>query len=296
MIESEQFQDALKYFNSYDNLLEIKNEDRAVGARIAGTIARVHGDLGYAERGGAINLKYKGSAGQSFGAFCIPGLNLHLEGQANDYVGKSMGGGVIAIRPDPEFEGKTNKNVIIGNTCLYGANGGKMFASGTAGERLAVRNSGCHAVVEGAGDHCCEYMTDGRVVVLGSVGRNCGAGMTGGLAFILDQGDDFAQRVSSDVKHYRIHSEATKKELYGLIQEFVFYTNSQVGRKILQEFDYYVSKFWLIVPPSEEQKDDAPKPRLDEKMAQQKTREFQLVGAGSGAKTLERDYFDKVMN
>lgn len=107
-----------------------------------------------------------------------------------------MCGGMIAIKPNEDFQGQSNKNVIIGNTCLYGANGGKMFASGRAGERLAVRNSGCKVVVEGAGDHCCEYMTDGRVVVLGSIGRNCGAGMTGGLAFILDEGDDFALRVN----------------------------------------------------------------------------------------------------
>lgn len=217
VVNDPDFKNALNDYTSYMKDLVVNNEDRAVGTRIAGTIARVHGDKGLAEKGVAIDLQYKGSAGQSFGAFCIPGLNISLEGQANDYVGKSMCGGTIAIRPSYDFEGDSNQNVIIGNTCIYGANGGQMFASGRAGERLAVRNSGCKVVVEGAGDHCCEYMTDGRVVVLGGVGRNCGAGMTGGLAYIMDTGADFAQRVNSDVRIQRVATPAAEAELKELI-------------------------------------------------------------------------------
>jgi len=242
----------MESFVSYESSQSIQNEDRAVGTRIAGTMARAHGDKGYSAQGGEIKLNYNGSAGQSFGAFCIPGIHLNLEGQANDYVGKSMCGGVISIKPSVDFQGESNRNVIIGNTCIYGANGGKMFASGRAGERLAVRNSGCKVVVEGAGDHCCEYMTDGRVVSLGGIGRNCGAGMTGGLAFILDEGKDFDLRVSSDVNAYRIKTEAAKQELHDLIKEHILFTNSEIGRTVLENFDEYVPKFWQIVPPSEE--------------------------------------------
>lgn len=140
-----------------------------------------------------------------------------------------MCGGTIAIKPHDKFQGESNRNVIIGNTCVYGANGGKLFASGRAGERLAVRNSGCKVVVEGAGDHCCEYMTDGRVVVLGGVGRNVGAGMTGGLAYIMDESADFDKRVSKDVNFYRITSEEAQAELYSLIQYHYFLTDSEIA-------------------------------------------------------------------
>lgn len=205
-----------------------------------------------AEAGATVELAYKGSAGQSFGAFCIPGLQLNLEGQANDYVGKSMCGGTISIRPDSDFTGESNSNVIIGNTCVYGANGGQMFASGRAGERLAVRNSGCHVVVEGSGDHCCEYMTDGRVVVLGGVGRNCGAGMTGGLAYIMDNGPDIEKRINSDVRIQRIQTQAASDELKQLIAAFTESTGSRLGQMILDNFESYIPQFWQVIPPSED--------------------------------------------
>lgn len=252
VVKDPDFKVTLEDCTSYIKAMKVRNEDRAVGARIAGAIARVHGDKGLAEKGAVVDLAYVGSAGQSFGAFCIPGLHIGLEGQANDYVGKSMCGGVIAIRPASEFQGESNHNVIIGNTCLYGATGGQMFAAGRAGERLAVRNSGCRVVVEGAGDHCCEYMTGGRVVVLGGVGRNCGAGMTGGLAYVLDAAPDFAQRVNSDVRIQRVETDAAKEELKEMIAEFTTSTGSRFGRMLLDNFDVYLPQFWQIVPPSED--------------------------------------------
>ncbi|HXF82512.1 MAG TPA: glutamate synthase large subunit, partial [bacterium] len=164
---------------------EIRNSHRAVGAGIAGAIAQRRGDAGWPER--TILLEFEGAAGQSFGAFCVPGLSLRLTGEANDYVGKGMAGGEIVIRPPAAFDRPTHRNVILGNTVLYGATGGRLFAAGCAGERFAVRNSGATAVVEGVGDHGCEYMTGGTVVVLGTVGRNFAAGMTGGIAYVFDE-------------------------------------------------------------------------------------------------------------
>lgn len=158
---------------------KINNTDRTVGSRIAGVIAKKYGNDGF---GAEIKLKFKGSAGQSFGAFNLPGMQLTLEGEANDYVGKGLHGGELIIVPPTEATYEPGDNVIIGNTCLYGATGGVLYANGRAGERFAVRNSLAKAVIEGAGDHCCEYMTGGVVVVLGIVGRNVGAGMTGGTA------------------------------------------------------------------------------------------------------------------
>ena len=149
-------------------------------------------------------MNYEGAAGQSFGAFCIEGIDLNLYGQANDYVGKSMNGGTITIKPSDSFTEESHRNVILGNTCVYGGTGGNMFAAGRAGERLAVRNSGCRIVVEGTGDHCCEYMTGGRVVVLGGVGRNLGAGMTGGMAYIMDDRADIEKMINNDVRIQRV--------------------------------------------------------------------------------------------
>ena len=199
-IFNEAFEKAIEEPQVYTETMSITNQDRAVGTRIAGTLARKHGDKGFKEKGGTLNLSYRGTAGQSFGAYLIHGMNLTLFGQSNDYVAKSMTGGRIVIRPDKDFTGVAADNVILGNTCVYGANGGQCFANGTAGERLAVRNSGAEVVVEGSGDHCCEYMTGGRVVVLGQVGRNVGAGMTGGLAYILDESDNFLEKMSTDVR------------------------------------------------------------------------------------------------
>src|SRR5207244_3306897 len=163
-----------------------------VGARLSGEIARRYGDEGLPE--GTVRLRFLGSAGQSFGAFLAPGVHLTLEGECNDYVGKSMHGGEIAVLPPAAATFSAYQNTIVGNTVLYGATGGALFVAGRAGERFAVRNSGAEAVVEGAGDHCCEYMTGGVVVVLGETGRNFAAGMSAGTAYVLDEHDRFPAR------------------------------------------------------------------------------------------------------
>lgn len=181
----------------------IHNTDRAVGARLAGYIAAQYGDDGLSA--GSVVATFEGSAGQSFGAFCINGMQLRVLGEANDYVGKGMHGGEIVICPPPPAAGQaqsgyvTNENAIIGNTVLYGATGGTLYAAGLAGERFCVRNSGAVAVVEGVGDHACEYMTGGTVVVLGSFGRNFGAGMSGGIAFVYDPENKLPTRLNGDM-------------------------------------------------------------------------------------------------
>lgn len=227
----------------------IVNTDRSVGARVAGQIASKYGDNGFE---GEITLKFYGSAGQSFGAFNLLGMTMILSGEANDYVGKGMNGGTIAIYPPEKTTYAPEANSIIGNTCLYGATGGYLFANGRAGERFAVRNSQGKAVVEGVGDHCCEYMTGGVVVVLGSVGRNVGAGMTGGLGYFLDEDGSFPQKVNPEiVKIQRVATDAASKQLKDLITAHVEYTRSPLAQKILAAWDTYLPKFWQVVPPSE---------------------------------------------
>lgn len=180
------------------------------------------------------------------------GLDIYLIGDANDYVGKGMAGGKIVIAPPENSQYASNEAPIVGNTCLYGATGGKLFAAGRAGERFAVRNSGSLAVVEGAGHHCCEYMTGGVVVVLGSTGYNFGAGMTGGFAYVLDEERNFVDRYNMElVDIQRITSEATeayRHNLESIIQEFVQETGSAWGQKILDNFEHYVNRFWLVKP------------------------------------------------
>ncbi len=228
----------------------ITNCDRSVGATVSGVIAKHHGNLGM--DGAPIRVRFTGTAGQSFGVFNAGGLHLYLEGDANDYVGKGMAGGRVVIRPPKGSPFKTQDTAIVGNTCLYGATGGKLFASGTAGERFGVRNSGVHAVVEGAGDHCCEYMTGGCVTVLGRTGHNFGAGMTGGFAYVLDEENDFFDRVNPElIELHRISSESTeshRSHLRHVIQEFVDETGSEWGQHILDNFDAMSRKFWLVKP------------------------------------------------
>ena len=228
----------------------VRNDNRSIGARLSGEIARRHGDHGMDDA--PIVLRLKGTAGQSFGAWNAGGLHLYLEGDANDYVGKGMAGGKIVIAPPPEAQFRSNENVIMGNTCLYGATGGKLFAAGLAGERFAVRNSGAHAVVEGVGDHGCEYMTGGVVVVLGPTGFNFGAGMTGGFAFVLDLENDFVDRYNHElIDIHRIQAEGMhvhRTYLRNTIQEFVDETGSQWGRELLNRFEDYVGRFWLVKP------------------------------------------------
>ncbi len=233
----------------------IVNTDRTVGARIAGTIAKQYGDTGF---GGHLTLRFTGAAGQSFGAFNITGVTLHLTGEANDYVGKGINGGEIIIVPPTDAAYDPAENVIIGNTCLYGATGGFLFANGQAGERFAVRNSLSQAVVEGTGDHCCEYMTGGVVVVLGRTGRNVGAGMTGGLAYFLDEDGHFPAKVNPEiVKIQRVITPVGEQQLHDLITAHAEKTGSRKAKTILAHWAEYLPKFWQVVPPSEKDTPEA---------------------------------------
>ena len=228
----------------------VGNCDRSTGARISGEIAKLHGNQGMADA--PITLKLTGTAGQSFGVWNAGGLNMHLEGDANDYVGKGMAGGELIIYPPRVSIFKSNEASIVGNTCLYGATGGKLYAAGKAGERFGVRNSGAVAIVEGAGDHCCEYMTGGVIAVLGSTGYNFGAGMTGGFAYVLDLDRTFADKYNAElVETCRITTEAYgpyRQHLKSLIAEFVEATQSDWASEILEDFDDYLNKFWLVKP------------------------------------------------
>ena len=227
----------------------VKNTHRSIGARLSGEIAMRHGNLGM--ENAPIVLKLTGTAGQSFGVWNAGGLHMYLEGDANDYVGKGMAGGKLVMHHPQISEFDTGSTPIMGNTCLYGATGGKLFASGTAGERFGVRNSGCHAVIEGIGDHGCEYMTGGLVTVLGATGSNFGAGMTGGFAYVYDETNTFVDCTNKDVDIQRIgaeHMEAYRNHLRTVIEEFVVETGSNRGQQILNNFAEAIGKFWLVKP------------------------------------------------
>jgi glutamate synthase (NADPH/NADH) large chain len=228
----------------------IRNTDRSIGARLSGRIARLHGNRGMDDA--PIDLRFDGTAGQSFGAFLAGGLRLELHGEANDYVGKGMAGGRIVIRPPAYARYLTHETPILGNTCLYGATGGELFAAGRAGERFAVRNSGATAVVEGAGDHCCEYMTDGVVAVLGRTGLNFGAGFTGGMAYVLDLERDFVDRYNHElIDILRINSEGFenhRSHLLDLLETHAQLTGSGFAQKVIDEFRDFLGKFWLVKP------------------------------------------------
>ena len=228
---------------------EIINTDRCATARVAGAVAAKYGDSGFA---GSLNIELEGSAGQSFGGFTVNGVNVKLIGEANDYVCKSMSGGSVCIAPPPASPFNPEDCIIAGNTCLYGATGGKAFFNGRAGERFAVRNSLAETVVEGTGDHCCEYMTGGCVVVLGRVGRNVGAGMTGGIGYFLDEDGTFASKVNGEiVAMQRVGTAQGEAQLKGLIEEHVAKTGSPKGKAVLAAWAEYLPKFWQLVPPSE---------------------------------------------
>jgi glutamate synthase (ferredoxin) len=217
--------------------------DRAVGARLGGEIGR---RFGVDPPPGRIRARFTGSAGQSFGAFLSAGVELQLAGEANDYVGKGMGGGRIAIRPP---DGDAGDAVLVGNTVLYGATGGELFCAGRAGERFAVRNSGADAVVEGIGDHGCEYMTNGTVVVLGAVGRNFGAGMSGGDAYVYDPADELPLRLNEDlVVASRVTADA---ELRALLERHVRYTGSELAAALLDVWEQAVADFWHVTPKAD---------------------------------------------
>lgn len=227
----------------------IKNTDRSTCAMLSGDVARAHGNNGF---NGSINVNFSGSAGQSFGAFVVPGLNIHLEGEANDYVGKGMHGGEIVVVPDKDAGFVASESSIVGNACLYGATGGDFHANGRAGERFAVRNSGAFAVAEGTGDHCCEYMTGGVVVALGSVGRNVGAGMTGGLGYFYDPDGQLDERLNKEiVKSQDVASNEGQAQLKHIIERHFEKTGSEKAEAILNNWDAEVKNFVQIYPPSE---------------------------------------------
>ncbi|MFQ5539052.1 MAG: glutamate synthase large subunit, partial [Candidatus Binatia bacterium] len=229
---------------------KIRNVHRAVGTRVAGEIARRNGDSGLPP--GTIRCHFEGTAGQSFGAFCIRGLRLYLNGEANDYVGKGMGGGEIVIRPGIDANYQSHENVIIGNTVMYGATSGFLYAAGVAGERFCVRNSGAIAVIEGVGDHGCEYMTGGVVAVLGKTGRNFGAGMTGGLAYVLDEERDFELKYNPQVVGLaRVEATEDSELLRNLIKNHSAFTNSKRAQAILDRWGHYLPLFWKVEPLSE---------------------------------------------
>jgi glutamate synthase (NADPH/NADH) large chain len=229
---------------------EVRNYNRSIGARLSGEIAKRYGNLGMSAN--PVRLMLKGTAGQSFGAWNAGGLEMYLEGDANDYVGKGMAGGKIVIYPHTGSRFRSNEAVIMGNTCLYGATGGQLFAAGIAGERFAVRNSGALAVVEGVGDHACEYMTGGVVVVLGNTGINFGAGMTGGFAFVLDQHNTFVDCYNHElIDLHRItpeHMEAYPAYLQDLILEHLRETGSEWARHVYDNYSDLVGSFWLVKP------------------------------------------------
>jgi len=232
----------------FERASAIGNHHLAVGARIAGRIAACHGDFGLAP--GAVRLRFQGSAGQSFGAFAVKGMQLELEGEANDYVGKGLCGGEIIIHPfdDAAYAGASREPVIMGNTALYGATAGLLLAAGTAGDRFAIRNSGAVAVVEGAGDHCCEYMTGGTVVVLGRVGRNFGAGMTSGVAYVLDADGTLDRRCNREAVSVDELNEAEEAELRSLIAQHQDRTHSPRAEAMLQAWPTFLARFRAVRP------------------------------------------------
>ena len=227
----------------------ISNTDRSVGANVSGEIASRYGEDGLS---GSLNLNFMGSAGQSFGCWNANGLNITLNGDANDYVGKGMNGGKIIIKNDADFAINDEKTILAGNTCLYGATGGEVYISGSVGERFAVRNSGAKAVIEGAGDHCCEYMTGGHVTILGDVGLNFAAGMTGGFAYVLDENRTFFDKCNRGlVGLERITTEEMqphRKHLKEILSKHYKYTKSKKAKEIIDDFDKFESHFWLVVP------------------------------------------------
>ena len=228
----------------------VQNINRSIGARISGEIAKLHGNLGMDDA--PVTLRLTGSAGQSFGVWNAGGLHMYLKGDANDYVGKGLAGGKVIITPPDNSVFASQLTTIIGNTCLYGATGGKLYASGQAGERFAVRNSGATAIVEGAGDHCCEYMTGGTVLVLGKTGVNFGAGMTGGVAFVFDKDNTFSDHYNHElVDTHRLMPEPMEAYVHylkRLLEDYVDETNSAYTRNIVENFPDMLPHFWLVKP------------------------------------------------
>ena len=226
---------------------KVKNTDRTVGAMLSGEIAKRYGQVGLPQD--TINITFEGSAGQSFGAFASKGMTLRLEGDANDYLGKGLSGGKVIVTPQKGSTFNPEENIVCGNTSLYGATSGEVYINGVVGERFCVRNSGAIAVVEGAGDHCCEYMTGGRTVVLGSTGRNFAAGMSGGVAYVYDENGDFDYYCNMEMVELSLIEDSTdNKEIHDLISNHYRYTNSPLAKRMLDNWKEYVDKFIKVVP------------------------------------------------
>jgi len=239
--------DALENSKPVQFELPIRNINRTVGTMLSGEVARRFG--GYYLPDNTIRCKFTGTAGQSFGAFLAQGVTLEIEGDANDYVGKGLSGGRIIIYPPKSSPFKPEDNIIVGNTLLYGATRGEVFLRGLAGERFAVRNSGANAVIEGVGDHGCEYMTGGNVVVLGKTGRNFAAGMSGGYAFVLDEGYSFKDRCNlSMVDLEQVSEEKDKTLLKELLEKHYKYTGSTVAERLLKDWEESLKKFVMVIP------------------------------------------------
>ena len=226
---------------------DIVNTDRAMGATLSYQISKRYGEAGLPQD--TIHANIKGSAGQSFGAFLAPGVTLELEGDANDYVGKGLSGGRLIIYPPRGAVFKAEENILIGNVCLYGATAGTCFFRGVAAERFAVRNSGATAVVEGVGDHCCEYMTGGRILVLGNVGRNFAAGMSGGIGYVLDMQRDFHTKVNMEmVELSELEDPVEIAYVRGMVEDHHHYTGSELAARILLDFTRALPRFVKVLP------------------------------------------------
>ncbi|MEY8707849.1 glutamate synthase large subunit [Bacteroides faecichinchillae] len=240
-------QEAIEHEKEVSLEYTIANTDRAIGAMLSGVIAGKYGERGLSEH--ILNIKFKGAAGQSFGAFLVRGVYFKLEGEANDYLGKGLSGGRIAVLPPIRSNFEAARNTIAGNTLLYGATSGEVYINGRVGERFAVRNSGAIAVVEGVGDHCCEYMTGGRVVVLGQTGRNFAAGMSGGVAYVWNKDGNFDYFCNMEMVELSLIEEASyRKELHELIRQHYLYTGSKLARKMLDDWNHYADEFIQVVP------------------------------------------------
>jgi glutamate synthase (ferredoxin) len=249
--------------------LPIRNVHRTVGTILGSEVTRKYGPEGLPED--TIRLKFRGSAGQSFGAFVPHGMSLSLEGDAQDYCGKGLSGGKVVVYPPRQSTFAPEENIVIGNVALYGATSGKAFFRGRAGERFAVRNSGVHAVVEGTGDHCCEYMTGGIVVVIGKTGRNFGAGMSGGMAFVFDDAGDFAVRLNTEMVELEPFADPEDLTLVReLLEQHRHYTGSSVAGRILENWDHLKEAFWKIMPVD-----------YRRVLMEQKQRELEAVGGGT---------------
>jgi glutamate synthase (NADPH) large chain len=224
----------------------IKNVNRTVGTMLGNAVTKQYGGAGLPD--GTIDIRFRGSAGQSFGAFVPRGISMTLEGDANDYVGKGLSGGRIVVRPDRRATFEAEDNIIAGNVIGYGATSGEIYLRGVVGERFCVRNSGATAVVEGVGDHGCEYMTGGRVVVLGPTGRNFGAGMSGGIAYVYDPGDVFTAKLNREMVQLQQLDDADLAFLATTIERHVQHTDSTVGRRILDNWATQVGHFKRVMP------------------------------------------------